>query len=140
MDFWRWQFFHFQNPQHTYPAGDADYTVKLKITDISGCPDSVTKTNYIKIRMPKAAFDIRDTTTICPPLRTGFIFQGSDYAIMHWDFGDGGTSLAKSNPLLWQLGDFIPTLNLQGRAVVQILPVQLYQYPMPASQLSIMAR
>src|SRR4029077_1434571 len=32
-----------QNPQHSYPLGDADYTVKLKVRDISGCMDSVTK-------------------------------------------------------------------------------------------------
>ncbi|HLG38818.1 MAG TPA: PKD domain-containing protein, partial [Chitinophagaceae bacterium] len=80
------------NPQHAYPPGDADYTVKLKIRDISGCEDSVSKINYIEIRSPKAAFDIRDTTTICPPLRTSFTFLGSDYQSFYWDFGDGGLS------------------------------------------------
>src|SRR5262249_52788664 len=37
-----------QNPQHNYPLGDNDYTVKLQITDASGCVDTVTKVNYIK--------------------------------------------------------------------------------------------
>src|SRR5690606_3654246 len=58
------------NPQHAYADGDADYTVKLVVTDINGCQDSVIRPAYIKIRSPKAAFSIRDTTSICPPLRT----------------------------------------------------------------------
>ena len=74
-----------QNPKNSYPLGDTSYSIKLKIKDISGCEDSVTKTNYIKIRSPKAAFGIKDTTTICPPLRTSFTFKGSDYKSFYWD-------------------------------------------------------
>ncbi len=104
-----------QNPQNSYPVGDANYTVKLIITDISGCTDSVTKTNYIKIRSPKAAFDIQDTVTICPPLQTSFTFQGSDYQSFYWDFGDGGQStLQNPNYFYSSYGTFIPTLYLQG--------------------------
>ena len=75
-----------QHPKHSYPLGDADYTVKLRITDISGCEDSVAKANYIKIRSPKAAFDITDTTTICPPLRTVFTIPGSRLSILRMGF------------------------------------------------------
>jgi gliding motility-associated-like protein len=104
-----------QNPTNSYPAGDALYSVKLKITDISGCSDSVTKNNYIKIRTPKAAFQIFDTTTICPPLNTSFLFQGSDYATFQWDFGDGATSPVQSpNHFYGNFGHFIPTLTLTG--------------------------
>ena len=104
-----------QHPQHSYPLGDADYTVKLKITDISGCQDSVTKTNYIKIRSPKAAFDIVDTTTICPPVRTGFTFRGTDYQSFYWDFGDGGSTTAQNpNHFYSDYGRFIPKLYLLG--------------------------
>jgi gliding motility-associated-like protein len=103
------------NPQHAYPLGDANYTVKLKITDISGCEDSVSKINYIKIRSPKAAFAIRDTTTICPPLRTSFTFLGSDYKSFYWDFGDGGQStLLNPSYFYSNYGTFIPTLYVQG--------------------------
>ena len=111
-----------QNPENSYPAGDADYSVKLKITDINGCSDSVTKANYIKIRSPKAAFEITDTTTICPPLRTGFIFQGSDYESWIWDFGDGGSSTVQSPSHFYSgYGHFVPTLILTG-------PRWLYQF------------
>lgn len=103
------------NPQHAYPIGDADYTVKLKIRDIAGCEDSVTKINYIRIRSPKAAFAIQDTTTICPPLRTSFTFQGSDYQSFYWSFGDGGLStLANPSYFYSTYGTFTPTLYLQG--------------------------
>ncbi len=103
------------NPQHLYPAGDADYTVKLRITDISGCSDSISKPAYIKIRQPKAAFSIKDTTTICPPLRTSFTFQGSDYQSYSWAFGDGGLS-TQQNPSYFYggYGTFIPTLYVVG--------------------------
>jgi gliding motility-associated-like protein len=104
-----------QHPQHSYPVGDADYTVKLRITDISGCQDSITKPDYIKIRSPKAAFDIIDTTTICPPLRTGFTFRGSDYKSLLWDFGDGGSTTAMNpNHFYSDYGRFTPKLYLTG--------------------------
>ncbi len=104
-----------QNPKNSYPLGDADYSVKLKIRDISGCEDSVTKTDYIKIRSPKAAFDIQDTTTICPPLRTTFTLKGSDYQSIYWSFGDGGSS-STPNPSYFygDYGHFIPKLYLTG--------------------------
>ncbi len=104
-----------QNPQHSYPAGNNDYTVKLQITDTSGCIDTLTKVNYIKIRSPKAAFAIQDTTTICPPLRTSFFFQGSDYQSFYWDFGDGGQStLANPSYFYSSYGTFIPKLYTIG--------------------------
>ncbi len=104
-----------QYPQHSYPLGDASYSVKLKIRDISGCEDSVFKADYIKIRSPKPAFDIIDTTTICPPLRTGFTFQGKDYQSFYWDFDDGGsTTVPNPNHFYSDYGHFIPKLYLVG--------------------------
>lgn len=104
-----------QNPTNVYPTGDADYTVKLVITDISGCTDSLTKDNYIKIRSPKAAFSLTDTTTICPPLRTSFLFEGSDYESFYWDFGDGGISTIPNPSYFYgNYGNFTPTLVLTG--------------------------
>src|SRR5690606_33110740 len=93
----------------------ADYAVKLKITDIAGCSDSVTKAAYIKIRSPQAAFDIRDTVTICPPLRTSFTFQGSDYSSFYWSFGDGGRSTLENPSYFYgAYGTFTPKLYVFG--------------------------
>lgn len=103
------------NPTHSYPEGDNDYTVKLTVRDISGCADSVTRENYIRIRRPKASFNIEDTATICPPLLTSFTFTGSDYATFNWNFGDGSTSsLPNPSNFYNNYGDFIPTLYVNG--------------------------
>lgn len=103
------------NPQHAYGSGDADYTVKLVITDINGCQDSVIRFNYIKIRSPKAAFSIQDTTSICPPLRTTFTFEGTDFASYYWAFGDGATSNAENPSHFYGApGSYTPTLYLAG--------------------------
>lgn len=103
------------NPQHSYPAGDQDYTIKLVVTDINGCIDSVIRPNYIRIRSPKAAFSIRDSTSICPPLRTTFQFEGSDYQSFYWAFGDGGsTTLQNPSHFYGAPGVYTPTLYLQG--------------------------
>ena len=95
--------------------GNNNYTVKLKITDISGCQDSTTKANYINIRSPKAAFDLKDTSSICPPLVSRFTFQGQDYNTFSWDFGDGSTSTLQ-NPIYFynQYGSFVPKLYVVG--------------------------
>ncbi len=86
-----------QNPTNLYPAKDSSYTVKLIVRDTVGCSDSLTLTNYIKVLTPKAAFDVSDSTTICPPLQTKFFFKGKDYESFAWDFGDGGSSVL-TNP------------------------------------------
>ncbi len=85
-----------QNPTHPYPLGDATYSVKLKIRDIVGCEDSVTKNSYIKIRSPKPAFSVTNGSGICLPLQTSFTFQGKDYESLLWDFGDGSTTTAQN--------------------------------------------
>ena len=86
-----------QNPTHTYTGNDALYTVKLIVTDTTGCTDTVTKQNYIEVRKPKPAFTAKDTSAICPPLETKFFLGGSDYESYYWDFGDGQTS-TQQNP------------------------------------------
>ncbi len=104
-----------QNPKNSFPSRDASYSIKLKIKDISGCEDSVTKVDYIKIRTPKAAFGIKDTTTICPPLRTSFTFKGTDFKTFYWDFGDGSsTTLQNPGHFYSDYGHFIPKLYLTG--------------------------
>lgn len=104
-----------QNPTYSYPLGDLSYSVKLKITDIVGCEDSITKNNYINIRSPKPAFTVVNNTGICLPLQTSFIFGGSDYTSILWDFGDGGTSTIKDASHFYNsYGTFTPKLYLSG--------------------------
>ncbi|MGB8194429.1 MAG: PKD domain-containing protein [Chitinophagaceae bacterium] len=80
------------NPIHVYTGADSSYTVRLIVTDTTGCTDTITKVNYIDVRKPKPAFTVTDSSTICPPLETKFTLGGSDYESYYWDFGDGQTS------------------------------------------------
>jgi gliding motility-associated-like protein len=77
---------------------EGDYSVKLIVTDRYGCKDSLTKSNYIKIRNPKAIFTISDSVATCPPLVVNFTNQSQNYTRYEWDFGDGTRSLV-ANPI-----------------------------------------
>jgi gliding motility-associated-like protein len=104
-----------KDPVYKYGGNNATYSVKLEITDRGGCKTSVNRTNYITTLKPVPAFDILDTLTICPPLETKFIFKGSNYDSLEWDFGDGSTS-SLMNPTHFYntYGDFKPQLILTG--------------------------
>ncbi len=104
-----------QNPTHSYPLGNNSYTVTLRIRDFVGCEDSITKTQYIKIRSPQSAFAIQDSAGVCVPLVTTFTFQGSDYQSFYWDFGDGGTSTAMNPSHFYNFyGTYTPKLYVLG--------------------------
>jgi len=104
-----------QNPTHNFPAGNNNYDIKLKIRDLVGCEDSITKIGYVKIRKPVAAFNMIDSTGICLPLQTSFNFQGSDYASFNWDFGDGATSFANNPSHFYNsYGTYYPKLYVIG--------------------------
>jgi gliding motility-associated-like protein len=100
---------------YSYPAGDNNYTVRLTITDQVGCQASVTKNQYIKIRKPKPAFSMIDSTGICLPLNTSFTFLGQDFKDFSWDFGDLNTSTLKNPSNFYDsYGTFTPKLYLTG--------------------------
>ncbi|HEX7905222.1 MAG TPA: PKD domain-containing protein [Chitinophagaceae bacterium] len=104
-----------QNPTHSYPMGNNAYNVKLVITDMVGCRDSVTKNQYVKIRSPRPAFSMIDSIGVCIPLITSFNFLGTDYQSFYWDFGDGGTGSAQNPSHFYNLyGTFTPKLYLIG--------------------------
>ena len=104
-----------QNPTHAFPAKDTTYSVSLKVTDVKGCTDSVNRRAYIRIISPKPSFSIQDTSTICPPLETKFIFKGKDYESYSWDFGDGVTSsLDTTSHFYNNYGQFTAKLYVVG--------------------------
>ena len=83
------------NPQHAF-LDSGLYTVKLKVRASSGCEDSITKTNYITIKSPKASFSISDSSTTCPPLQVNFTDSSYYVNKWSWDFKDGGISFSQS--------------------------------------------
>ena len=78
------------NPAHLYAKGS--YDVSLNVIDQFGCKASITKTGYITVDTPTAAFNLSNTYGTCPPLIDTFTFHGSYYKTIKWSFGDGGTS------------------------------------------------
>jgi gliding motility-associated-like protein len=85
-----------QNPTVSY-AADGVYSVQLKIRDAFGCRDSLTRTNYINIKHPVAAYSVSDTASSCTPFQVNFTNTSSYFATYIWDLG-GGTS-ALLNPV-----------------------------------------
>lgn len=95
---WEWDFgdgatSNIQNPTHTYTVFGS-YTVKLIVTNSTGCVDSLIRPNYIIIRSPQISmpdFPVRAcipyTHTFNPVINT--VDAITSYS---WDFGDGGTS------------------------------------------------
>ncbi|MBS1575174.1 MAG: PKD domain-containing protein, partial [Bacteroidetes bacterium] len=81
--------------QHIY-SNEGTYSVKLKITDASGCSDSLTIADLVITTDPVPAFTSADTLT-CPTAVVNFINNSSavNYTSL-WDFGDGATSLLAS--------------------------------------------
>lgn len=76
---------------HTY-AGAGVYSVKLVVTDASGCKDSLTLNNLVTITDPVPDFMTADTLT-CPGATVSFTNNSAPAGLTYqWDFGDGGTS------------------------------------------------
>ena len=87
-------------PQHTYTT-DGTYSVKLVVTDVNGCKDSLTRNNYIRLSHPSADFTF-DQAIVCPNEPIGVSFSDAstgDTTLIawNWDFGDGSTS-SQTNP------------------------------------------
>lgn len=72
------------------------YDVKLVITDIYGCSDSITKNIYIRVDEPVAALTVSDSISSCSPMEVQFTNQSTYYTSSFWDFGAAGTSTLNS--------------------------------------------
>jgi PKD repeat protein/subtilisin-like proprotein convertase family protein len=100
-------------PNHTYTQ-PGQYTVTLTVS--SGTKwYTETKTNYISVyqTLPSASFEMDIQSRVCP-LYIKFIQKSSGcYTSVHWDFGDGHTSM-ESEPLhvFETTGTFYVTLTI----------------------------
>ncbi|GAC1589030.1 MAG: hypothetical protein NVS3B8_02910 [Chitinophagaceae bacterium] len=80
------------------------YSIRLAITNINGCTDTITKTSYITVNGPTADFNGINNSAC---LKTGGTIQFSDAATTdgthaikkwQWNFGDGITQAYSSAP------------------------------------------
>ncbi len=86
------------SPTYSYSATGL-YTVKLRIQDAFGCADSITKTNYIRVAKPVAAFTVNDSISACTPFEVRFTNTSTFYRSVQWDFGPGEGSSTNNNPV-----------------------------------------
>lgn len=76
---------------HTYATAGV-YSVKLVVTDASGCKDSLLQANLVTTTDPIPDFSTADTLT-CPGATVSFTNNSSPSGLTYqWDFGDGGTA------------------------------------------------
>lgn len=102
-----------QNPSNVYDAGT--YTVKLVVTDSEGCSDSLTRTDYIDVRKPVAAFEAKDTSSTCQLLEAKFFNRSENYESFYWDFGDSTNStLAEPRHFYDVYGNYVVKLYVTG--------------------------
>lgn len=79
------------NPVKVY-AADGNYTVKLIVTDVNGCRDSISKPAYIKVHTVRASFTLNDSISSCSPFEVHFTNTSIFASSIRWDFGDGSSS------------------------------------------------
>lgn len=88
-----------KDPLHTYTT-TGNYTVTLIATNLSGCSDTLVKTEYIKIQKPTIAINGLPRMG-CNPLTinpAATVTANQPIATYLWSFGDGATSNL-TNPL-----------------------------------------
>ncbi len=78
------------NPSHTYTSAGS-YTVRLIVTNSSGCTDTIIKTNYINVANYNAAFN--NPASVC--VNSPVTFTNNSVPVptsVAWTFGDATTS------------------------------------------------
>lgn len=76
-------------PSHTY-ATAGSFNVKLNVTSVNGCKDSVTRTGYVNVGNLTANFT--SVPSVCVQAPIGFTNTSGPHISSQWKFGDGNTS------------------------------------------------
>jgi gliding motility-associated-like protein len=84
------------SPTYAY-SNTGTYTVRLIVTDPSGCKDTILKVNHVIITKPDASFLMSDTLAICPPLNVIFTNTSTGASSYVWTFGNS-TGSTLQNP------------------------------------------
>jgi gliding motility-associated-like protein len=126
-----------QNPQHTYQNSGV-YTVTLTTTDINGCVNIRTRTNYIRVFGPVAGFTIlNNQNCINAPVNftNNITTDGvNPIADITWDMGNSVVISSLSNPHRYTYttsGSFTVTQTVRDRSgcsdVFTLTPVTILE-------------
>jgi gliding motility-associated-like protein len=124
-----------QSPSHTYTAGGT-YTVKLIIVNQTGCTDTITKVNAIRVGNVKA--DFSTPAIICQNSPFTIINNSSPAsANVTWNFGDGTTSTAVNPDKTYsKTGNFIIKMVAGFGACADSVSKSITVFPKPAVSFS----
>lgn len=113
--------------QHTY-ATAGTFTVKLIVTDASGCSDSLILNNLVTTTDPVPAFITADTLS-CPGATVTFTNNSTPTGLTYlWNFGDGNTSTVTAPTHVYTAtGNYTVSLQVQdGIGCIDSLVRNLY--------------
>ncbi|MDB5202566.1 MAG: hypothetical protein JWQ27_1975 [Ferruginibacter sp.] len=102
-----------QNPSHVYST-PGNFSVTLVATNASGCTDTLTKADFVKIALPVVSINNLPQLG-CGPFSWTFssTLVSSEPAVSYsWDFGDGGTSASANPTHIFAAGDFTITVTI----------------------------
>jgi gliding motility-associated-like protein len=119
------------NPSHTYIEGGR-FDVSLIITTVSGCIDTLVRTEFIRAgTKPNADFvGTPDTVCLFVPVVFTNLTDSSDQ--WFWDFGDGGVSTAFSPSYMYgDTGLFTVTLIVSNNGCLDTMVREDYVYVSP---------
>lgn len=83
-----------QHPVHIYNIPGL-YSIKLIVTNSSGCNDTLLRINYVKVPGAIANFST-SANQYCAQISVHFIDSSINAASWNWNFGDGNTSSQKN--------------------------------------------
>lgn len=99
------------NPQHVY-SNLGNYTVKLAVTNIWGCTDTVVNPLLINVATPVTNFIAPAAITGCAPMKVTLSDNTPGATSWLWDFGDGNTGNGQNiSHTYTSPGTYIVTLN-----------------------------
>jgi gliding motility-associated-like protein len=92
------------NPAHSYP-NSGNYTIRLIITDINGCRDTLQRNNFIRVNGPDASFTINQGQ-ICLNNSISLTNTSSTDGVnaltgVQWDMGNGYIINSLTNPFIY---------------------------------------
>lgn len=131
---WSWDFGDgigtstIQNPSYTYVTSGS-FDVRLVVTDINGCKDTLTKPSYISIDGPYGNFSATPLNA-CPNSPVTFTGNGFNSTRYIWDYGDGNFDINNTTDTIdiqpysyTSGGTYFPILILEGsQGCVEVIP------------------
>ena len=139
---WNWDFgdatgSRLKNPGKLY-AKDTVFAIKLKVTNVAGCSDSIVKFTTIYSK-PKPSFAF---TTVCDQSVMSFVNTSSSKQTINqrlWEFGDGDTASSRNSSHMYALPGtytiklFLSTIWGCKDSILKTFPV----YPNPIARIQI---